>query len=150
MGVLQGWHHSERAIQRKLGFDGPMATAYTWIDGEMPEEHRVFHTTRLPFIPMTTLDSRGRPWSSILASASGKPGFITSPSWDCLKMTIRPWDGDPFKENVGAVAGRDLLAAGIGIEFSTRRRNKFAGRITHLHEDGDVYHLSMNVNQAIG
>ena len=46
--------------------------------------------------------------------------------------------------------GKKLLAAGIGIEFSTRRRNKFAGYIRDIHKKGDSYHLEMIVNQAIG
>ncbi len=150
MGVLQGWHHGERAIQRRLGFDGPMSMAFTWIDGEMPEQHREFHTTRLPFIPMTTLDASGRPWSSIIAGSSGKPGFVTSPRWDLLEMDIRTWEGDPFPDNAAAAGGQDMLTAGIGIEFSTRRRNKFAGRISDLRQEGNAYRLRIEVNQAIG
>ncbi|KAI0086996.1 hypothetical protein BDY19DRAFT_893860 [Irpex rosettiformis] len=150
MGILQGWHHGERAIQRKLGFDGPMSQAYTWIDGEMPEQHRIFHTTRLPFIPMTTLDASGRPWSSIVAGPSGKPGFVTSPNWDLLEMDIRTWDGDPFAGNIAAAGGNEILTAGIGIELSTRRRNKFAGRISKIQQDGRAYKLRVEVNQAIG
>lgn len=60
MGILQGWHRGERAIQRKLGFDRTMTTAYTWIEGEMSEEHRIFHTTRLPFIPPEALEIQAR------------------------------------------------------------------------------------------
>lgn len=56
MPVLNGWHKGERSIQKKLGFDAVMTTGYTWIDGSLPEQHRLFHTTRLPFMPITTLD----------------------------------------------------------------------------------------------
>ena len=150
MSNLLGWHHGERAIQRKLGFDGPMSQAYTWIEAEMPEQHRTFHTTRLPFIPITTLDAYERPWSSIVAGPSGQPGFVTSPNWDLLEMSIRTWDGDPLADNVALVDGKDMLTAGIGIEFSTRRRNKFAGRIFDVQQHGKAYKLRVEVNQAIG
>ena len=150
MSVLQGWHRGERIIQQKLGFAGSMTMAYTWIEAEMPEQHRIFHTTRLPFIPVTTLDAAGRPWTSIFAGHSGEPGFVSSPKWDQLHMDIHPWEGDPFNENATLFDGQKMLAAGIGIEFSTRRRNKFAGHIFDIQKSGNFYHLQMVVNQAIG
>ncbi|KAI0344408.1 hypothetical protein BDW22DRAFT_1371479 [Trametopsis cervina] len=150
MSNLQGWHHGERSIQLKLGFDGPMRMAYTWIEGEMPQEHRTFHTTRLPFVPVTTLDEFGRPWSCILAGPSGEPGFITSPTWNRLDMVVHTWPGDPLATNVRAAGGKGMLTAGIGIEFSTRRRNKFAGSIINVRQKGDTYWLQVEVNQAIG
>lgn len=123
--------------------------AYTWIEAEMPEQHRVFHSTRLPFIPVTTLDAEGRPWTSIFAGQSGEPGFVSSPKWDRLLMNIHTWEGDPFNENVKLFGGQ-MLAAGIGIEFSTRRRNKFAGHIFDIRKNVDSYHIEMIVYQAIG
>lgn len=149
--MVQGWHRGELAIQKKLGYDGPMAIGYSWIEQELPEEHRVFHTTRLPFIPVTTLDDTGRPWSCILAGSAGEPGFVSSPNWDRLDMDVRVWPGDPFKENINLFGtGQKILAAGIGIEFSTRRRNKFAGYISDVRKHGDSYQIKLIVNQAIG
>ena len=151
MGALQGWHRGERAIHKKLGFYGPMATAYTWIDAEMPEQHRTFHTQQLPFIPVTTVDQEGRPWSCILAGPSGEPGWVSSPHWDSLVMNAHVWEGDPFKENINAYgAGEKVLIAGIGIEFPTRRRNKFAGHVSEVRKHGDTYKIKTVVNQAIG
>ena len=100
--ALQGWHPGERAIQRKLGFDGPMSQAWTWISGDMPEEHRIFYAHNLPFIPLATIDTRGRPRSSILASKDGRPGFVRSPNDQTLVVECRAWDGDPLVENIGA------------------------------------------------
>ena len=149
--MVQGWHRGERAIQKRVGYDKAMTLAYKWIDEEMPEEHRIFHTTRLPFIPVTTLDEEGRPWSCILAGAEGKPGFVTSPKWDRLDMHVRVWEGDPFKENIEQYGdGKNVLIAGIGIEFSTRRRNKFAGHISVARKRDDEYRITAMVNQAIG
>lgn len=150
MGILQGWHRGEKAIQEKLGFAGPMAMGYTWIDAEMPEQHREFHTTRLPFIPVATVDEQQRPWTSIFAAQSGEPGFVTSPSYNRLNMDIRLWEGDPFWENVKQFNGQKMLMAGIGIEFPTRRRNKFAGFFTDIQQKNDTFHLEATVNEAIG
>ncbi len=65
-------------------------------------------------------------------------------------MNVRVWEGDPFKENVESFRDGKMLMAGIGIEFSTRRRNKFAGHVFELRQIGDTYQLKMVVNQAIG
>ncbi|THG96690.1 hypothetical protein EW026_g5186 [Hermanssonia centrifuga] len=148
--MLQGWHRGVRSVHKRLGFEGPMASAYTWIQGEMSEEHRTFNTTRIPFVPVTTLDTLGRPWSSILAGPSGEPGFISSPSWDRLDMDVRVWNGDPFKDNVRTSHGKKMLLAGIGIDLSSRQRNKFAGYVSELHQAGDIYTFKVIVNQAIG
>ncbi len=144
--MLQGWHRGVRSVHKRLGFEGPMASAYTWIQGEMSEEHRTFNTTRIPFVPVTTLDTLGRPWSSILAGPSGEPGFISSPSWDRLDMDVRVWNGDPFKDNVRTSYGKKMLLAGIGIDLSSRQRNKFAGYVSELHQAGDIYTFKVIVN----
>ena len=155
--ALQGWHPGERAIQRKLGFEGAMSQAWTWISGDMPEEHRIFHSRNLPFIPLTTVDTRGRPWSSILASKDGRPGFVRSPNDQALVVQCRAWDGDPLVENIGAwidsePSRRDRFnVAGIGIEFGTRRRNKFAGFLRDAARKENLeFELKLSVNQAIG
>lgn len=150
MGILQGWHRGERAIQDKLGFAGPMAMGWTWIEAEMSEQHREFHTTRLPFIPVATIDDQKRPWTSIFAGATGKPGFVSTPSYNRMDMEIKVWEGDPFRENSRLFDGQKMLTAGIGIEFSTRRRNKFAGYIFDLRQRDDLFRLKLLVNEAIG
>jgi predicted pyridoxine 5'-phosphate oxidase superfamily flavin-nucleotide-binding protein len=71
---LNGWHKGERAIQEKLGFREAVSQSWKQIEGEMPEQHQNFYSKCLPFIPVTTLDSMGRPWSSILAGLSGEIG----------------------------------------------------------------------------
>lgn len=152
MTALLGWHPGEQAIQTRFGVDGPMCQAYTWIQGAMPHEHQVFHSTRLPFVPVTTLDRLGRPWSSIFASSDGEPGFIRSPRHDRLAMSLKCWEGDPFIDNAKLFVGDNrMLIAGLGIEFSTRRRNKFAGFVKKLDGTSDNnFHLELEVNQAIG
>ncbi|KAI0040826.1 hypothetical protein FA95DRAFT_1683589 [Auriscalpium vulgare] len=159
---LQGWHRGELAIQRKLAYDNAMSMAWMYIQDFMDGQDRTFHTTRLPFIPVTTLDSQGRPWASILAGASGKPGFVSSPGHTELRIRPKVWEGEPLVANLRSWEERKklperlgapekFLAAGIGIEFSTRRRNKFAGWITQAQKQGDEeYDLQFHVNQAIG
>ncbi|KAF8838260.1 hypothetical protein BDN67DRAFT_971835 [Paxillus ammoniavirescens] len=150
MSALNGWHKGERAIQRKLGYAGAMAEAWTWIHAEMPEQHQTFYTSRLPFIPVTTIDNKQRPWSSILAGPDGRPGFATSQHFGELTMHANTWEGDPFVQNVKLSGGQPMLIAGIGVEFSTRRRNKFAGFIESFEGEGPLFHIRSMVNEAIG
>jgi hypothetical protein len=154
MTTLKGWHRGERAIQQKLHYDDVMSEAYTWVSSELPNQQRAFHET-LPFVPVTTLDSKGRPWGSIFAGKDGKPGFIRSPSDTSLIMNISLWQGDPFVENSTLFLpstrhGDAMLLAGIGIEFETRRRNKFAGWVSGLDQKDLAFRLEVQVNQAIG
>ncbi|KAF9495869.1 hypothetical protein BDN71DRAFT_1390638 [Pleurotus eryngii] len=151
MPALKGWHRGERAIQEKLGYRAAMAMAFAAIDGDMPEQHREFYVTKLPFVPVTTLDGLGRPWGSILAGANGEPGFIQSPSDVKLVLDTRVWEGDPLLQNSDLFGKKDkMLVAGIGVEFSTRRRNKFAGWISKLEKKGQQIQLQLDVNEAIG
>ncbi len=150
--ALYGWHPGERAIRQKVGIDKDHSLnwLYTSVEGDLPPDHGVFYATRLPFLPITTLDSSGRPWGSILAGPDGAPGFISSPKYTTLSFNIKVWDGDPFVSNVGESRDDDMLMAGIGVEFSTRRRNKFAGKITKRKGNRDGYHFEVHVNEAIG
>ncbi|KAA1474670.1 hypothetical protein DENSPDRAFT_860449 [Dentipellis sp. KUC8613] len=160
IGGLQGWHPGERSIQSKLDYSGTMSMAWTWISEDMPEQHRVFYNRNLPFLPLTTLDAEGRPWGSIIAGKQGKPGFIRSPMETTLDIDLRTWVGDPWEENVeawkaegGKRADPRFLVAGIGVELSTRRRNKLAGWATNIRqvgEDTNDYNVRLRVNEAIG
>ncbi|OCH88660.1 hypothetical protein OBBRIDRAFT_757723 [Obba rivulosa] len=149
---LTGWHRGEKRIQKKLELDGPMAQAWTWIAPAMPYEHQVFHTSRLPFLSVTTLDESGRPWSSLITGSPEDPTreYAHSPTETQLRMNVRCWDGDPFHENVQLFGNRKGLLAGLGISFANRRRNKFAGHVLRCEIDGPDVRLEVEVNQAIG
>lgn len=151
---LKGWHRGERALHHKLGFGDEVRMSYTLISSYMPEQHRVFHTSNLPFIPVTVLDESGRPWGSVFAGKGGEIGFVKSPDECSMSMDLALWEGDPLLKNLGGrkdEKGR-VLVAGIGIELSTRRRNKFAGWIESSSVENNTtdVHLKMHVNQAIG
>ncbi|KAK1148528.1 hypothetical protein N8T08_009534 [Aspergillus melleus] len=158
--ALHGWHPGEIAIQRQLGYADAVKDAWRMIRNFMPEQHRAFHTSRLPFIPITTVDEDGRPWAAIVAGSAGEAGFVHSPDSQTLSIHARLWDGDPLLDTVQAwvdpshalstVAQRSLTA-GLGIEFSTRRRNKFAGTIQSVEwQSNQDYKLHLRVIQTTG
>lgn len=144
-----GWHAGELAIQQRLGFAPAVRMAWEVISDELPPEHRTFHSTRLHFLPLTTLDHEGRPWVSILAPTDGMPdtGWVTSPSRRELTVRCRLSEGDPIKENI--VEAGDFLVAGLGVELSTRRRNKFAGAAVAIVEE-DELSMHIRVDEALG
>jgi hypothetical protein len=154
MTALNGWHRGERIVRKKLGLDKIPSTSHSWtaIKGEMPEQHSTFYTTRLPFVPVCILDDTGRPWGSILTGKDGKPGFIHHPRYNTLSIEANLWKGDPFHRAVNIIDcenGSNLIA-GIGVEVSTRRRNKFAGHITSINVLNNQLSLQLEVNEAIG
>ncbi|SJL04308.1 uncharacterized protein ARMOST_07671 [Armillaria ostoyae] len=78
------------------------------------------------------------------------PDHERPPKYTTLSFNVKVWDGDPFVNNVRESGDDEMLMAGIGVEFSTRRRNKFAGKITKRKGHGDGYKFEVHVNEAIG
>ncbi|KAG6916401.1 hypothetical protein DXG01_006980 [Tephrocybe rancida] len=150
---LNGWHRGERGIHEKLGHteDYTIMSLYHGISGDLPEEHAIFYTTRLPFLPIVTLDASGRPWGSVLAGRDGKPGFVSRNRYNVLSVDAKLWVGEPLLRNLeGYTESESTLVAGIGVEYSTRRRNKFAGKVISLEKNGENIHFDVSVSEALG
>ncbi|KAL0573218.1 hypothetical protein V5O48_008738 [Marasmius crinis-equi] len=169
---MNGWHPGERVIHQKLGtnMDPGIQRMYTYINGDLDPHHAIFHTTCLPFLPVTTVAEDGRPWGSILAAEDGlatKAGggrFIEHPRYTVLTINTKVWVGDPLLETRKAYKWNEedgkslederddgMLISGIGLEFTTRRRNKLAGRVTKFKATEDN-HIDMEifVNESMG
>ncbi|KAL4750348.1 hypothetical protein BDW72DRAFT_176016 [Aspergillus terricola var. indicus] len=153
--ALQGWHPGETKLHSLLHFPSSIATRYTAIESQLREQHRIFHTSNLPFIPLTVVDKDGRPWASIAAGRSGEIGFVSSPDLKTLVFGVRVWAGEPLAGILQGWNGKEdgvgTLTAGLGIEFTTRRRNKFAGAIRDVRVTGEgEYVVRVEVNEALG
>jgi hypothetical protein len=87
----------------------------------MPEQHRAFFAG-LTFMVVGLADQNGHPWATTL---SGPAGFMNSEEENLLAVKAWPDSGDPLYSCLrdGASIG------GLGIELSTRRRNRINGRI---------------------
>ena len=120
---------------------------FSYISGEMPEEHSTFYTERIPFLHVCGLDDEGRPCGSILAENDGRRGFIVHhPRYNTLsEIEAKPWEGEPFLKNVEKY---DREKDSMLVEVSTRRRNKFPGNITGLEKE-DIMHLELVVSEAL-
>ena len=103
----------------------------------LPEQHRDFFRL-LPYLFTATPDAQGWPMASVL---TGSPGFIASPDPTTLRIDAVLRDGDPAGPDFAAGADIGLL----GIDLSTRRRNRANGRIVTRDEG-----LTVRVAQSFG
>lgn len=151
--TIKGWHQGERAVHTKLGFADEVRMSYKATKTYMSEQHQVFHTSNVPFFPATILDEGGRPWGSVFAGKGGEIGFVKSPNETSLSMDLVTWEGDPLLRIIRGWGDDEILVSGIGVELSTRRRNKFAGQIESFSLDRcdeASVHLEMKVDSALG
>jgi uncharacterized protein len=122
MRATSPFHAGEQTIQSLAGVrDRIELKGRAIIRDYMPEQHRAFFAA-LPFMVVGLADQNGHPWATTL---SGSPGFISSADENLLAIKAWPDPGDPLQSCIrdGAPVG------GLGIEFSTRRRNRINGRI---------------------
>jgi uncharacterized protein len=134
------FHAGEQTIQSLAGVRDRMELrGRVAIRDYMPEQHRAFFAA-LPFMIVGMADQNGHPWPTTL---SGPPGFVNSTGPNLL--TIKAWfdPSDPLYSCLrdGAPIG------GLGIELSTRRRNRINGRIENCVV-GEGF--SIRVQQSFG
>lgn len=104
----------------------------------MPEQHRHFFA-QLPYLFVGAIDTAGWPLATLLI---GCPGFVQSPDPVTLHISALPDAGDPAAEALAP--DRDIGI--LGIDFSTRRRNRANGRILSREAGG----IRVAVNQSFG
>lgn len=127
------FHADEQAAQALAGYRMGRAP----IRPLLPEQHREFFGL-LPYLFTATPDAQGWPMASVL---TGAPGFIASPDPTTLRIDALPRDGDPAAP--GFAAGSDIGL--LGIDLSTRRRNRANGRIVTRDE-----RLTVHIAQSFG
>ncbi|BFM38335.1 pyridoxamine 5'-phosphate oxidase family protein [Synechocystis sp. LKSZ1] len=133
------FHQGELAIQARLGLQEQMdKQGRRVIRDYLPDQFRQFFA-QLPYVIIGTVDATGNPWASILV---GNPGFISTPSDNTLKVMAQPLCGDPFATNL--TEGLDIGL--LGIELSTRRRNRVNGIVSAVYPDG----FEVQVQQTFG
>ena len=103
----------------------------------MPDQHRDFFAL-LPYIFVATLDADGWPMASLL---TGEPGFMQSPDPATLRIAALPARNDPAASTF--IAGGEIGM--IGLDFTTRRRNRANGRLAAVDD-----RLSVAIAQSFG
>jgi len=136
---LSPFHRGEQAIQSRFGVRDRMERfGSRVIRDHMPAQHQEFYS-QLPFIFAGHADKDGWPWASILFN---KQGFIQSPNPKTLDIQAMPVKGDPLADSLKKDTNLGLL----GIELTSRRRNRLAAHVTSHSDDG----IRLEVDQAFG
>ncbi|KAK9765491.1 hypothetical protein K7432_006143 [Basidiobolus ranarum] len=102
---------------------------------------------------VSTLDSKGRPWASLIY---GEPGFIAALSDNSIRIRIQVMHWDPLEDNL-IHQTREQVNGGLpfgmlGIELHTRRRNRVNGHVVSIKPDvtSGYYDLTVDVDQSYG
>jgi uncharacterized protein len=127
--------NADEIAAQSLAGGGPRGVG---IQDFMPEQHRQFFS-RLPYVFVGTLDAAGWP---IATALTGEPGFVQAPSANILTIGTLPDLQDPA--NAAMMPGRDIAI--LGIDLSTRRRNRANGRILSRGPQG----VRVAVSQSFG
>ncbi|WP_299507893.1 pyridoxamine 5'-phosphate oxidase family protein [uncultured Roseobacter sp.] len=156
MAKIHKSHKGELLLQERLNTPREIVEGLPqFIDRDMPQQHADFFAG-LSYLPLATLDNRGRPWISLLVTTSDDDPSIGikvlgNNTTDVIAQTS-PYD--PFAralQQEPASPEEQRLFAGVGVDFSNRRRNKLAGAIgaASVEETGKV-RLRLHSNQHLG
>ena len=104
----------------------------------MPDQHRQFFSP-LRFAMLATTDKDGWPVATIV---TGPQGFISSDAPQSLRIDATAH----WQESFTSILSADKAIGMLGIEFSTRRRNRANGYVTAFDKDG----LHVHVEQSFG
>lgn len=129
------FHAGERRAQHLAGVAAPTPLG---IRPFMPDQHRDFFAL-LPYVLVAARDAAGWPVPTMLA---GLPGFISSPDATTLRLETPADRGDPVRAMLTPGAAFGLL----GIDLSTRRRNRANGHVAAA----DDRSLTLAVEQSFG
>ncbi|MDF1723526.1 MAG: pyridoxamine 5'-phosphate oxidase family protein [Alcanivorax sp.] len=134
------FHPGEQLLQQRLGVREKMAeVGQRVIRDYMPEQHRTFFS-QLRMLLVGALDPYGQPWALLL---TGPAGFIASPDPRALRIS-GPGIAGPHPGGITLETGAPIGM--LGLDFSTRRRNRANGEILARHGD----HIDVVVTESFG
>ena len=137
------FHEGEQLLQRRFGVREKMERfGRQVIRDYMPDQHRDFYG-QLSFIFVGHADKDGWPWASIVFNEFD---FISSPSANTLTIDALPVEGDPLRESLAFAKDENLRLGLLGVELSTRRRNRLAAHITDYSDNK----MQLEVDQSFG
>lgn len=123
------FHPGEQLLQQRLGVREKMAEiGQRVIRDYMPEQHRTFFS-QLRMLLIGALDQDGQPWALLV---TGPAGFIASPGPRTLRIS-GPGIAGPHPGGITLEMGAPVGL--LGLDFTTRRRNRANGRILARHDD---------------
>lgn len=115
------YHDQECALQTRYGMrDRLEAASQRLMWREITPVQQEFFSRQSALV-LGAMDSRGRPWATVIA---GAPGFIGTLDGHTLNIRALPVAGDPVRASLN----RKAFVGGLGIDFDTRERHRFSGR----------------------
>lgn len=155
------FHKGELAVQQRAGVaDSWREMAARMVRDHMPDQHREFFS-QLPMLFAGHVDRSGDIWASMLTAASDTVeknkslSFVVSPDNKTLVLDSAPVFGDPLVEFLAD--SQNYPSAGVdsgarigllGIELSSRRRNRLNAELKSMASDGGK--LTLGVVQSFG
>ncbi len=133
------WHEGELRLQRRDGAVEKMDDlGRRFVRNYLTDQHREFYP-QLPFVVLGAVDPAGDVWATLRA---GQPGFLSAPEPTHLHLALDRELSDPA--DAGMEDG-DAIAL-LGIQLSTRRRNRMNGTIART----GAHSFRLDVRQAYG
>ena len=150
-------HEGELLLQKLRHTPRELAdTIPNYIHSDMPLQHAEFFPG-LSYLPLGTLDNQGRPWASLLVTQSkDDPSLgINVSGHNQTDIVAETNPHDPFARALGAeqtsASASARLFAGVGVDFTNRRRNKLAGQIKPISiEPTGKISLQLLTDQHLG
>eukprot|EP00808_Paulinella_micropora_P019952 g20658.t1 len=130
-------HPGELSMHKLHGVPAPVSESMPWSEPALPQYMGSFFGN-LPYFAFGSLDRHGRPWCHFVA---GPPGEVIAvqgpqemrmhathlPEWDPLLANLRHWKEEAKHRPANSTALHLDVWAGLGVDFSNRRRNKVGG-----------------------
>jgi predicted pyridoxine 5'-phosphate oxidase superfamily flavin-nucleotide-binding protein len=144
--TIPGWtlrespfHAGEVAVHDRVGIGAAIEARVrrAGIRNYLPEQHRRLFS-ELPFLLIGSTDPDGQPWATLRI---GKPGFISTLDAHTLHIAGVPLPDNPL----GSLHAGAFIGA-LGIQLTTRRRNRVNGVIAAADDSG----LTVAVSQSFG
>ena len=135
---MQPFHHGETHVQKRAQVYERAVKASRMIRDFMPDQHRDFFEKETILLLAGLTDSDGYPWAT---PVFGEQGFVHSPNPMCLNISAKPF----LRTEKLQILSGDKIGL-LGIELSTRRRNRLNGVIKTVSQSS----FSVAVEQSFG
>lgn len=126
------FHFAELEVQRRAGTDERLQDiGRRVIRDHLLQQHQDFFSAQHQLL-LAMVDEQGRPW---VAMAAGAPGFVSAVSRTRLRIDALPLAGPPTLANGGSLVVGAQVGV-LGLDYSSRRRNRVNGRIVSVDQCG--------------
>ncbi|HDR8112452.1 FAD-binding oxidoreductase [Bacillus thuringiensis] len=136
---MEVFHSGERTVHDLLGVQKIANSASTMIQQTLPKKFMNFLNGQNSFV-MSSMDQRGRVWSSFLA---GNLGIIQAIEADIVKINTKINEGDPLFLNILQHKEVGILV----IDFASRIRIRINGKVSIVYPDGN---FEIKIEQVFG